>query len=126
MIFLLFITVILGTINGVTAFDTQAFALAHPCVWSVCNGLPSQEQNYTLSCCTLQVPLNYAQPNQSSISIFMLRLSPPNPNNNTLFVLSGGPGESGISLVLNPERMSIENGNCSSVCSLSDWSTNNQ
>ncbi len=31
-----------------------------------------------------------------------------------------------ISIILNPERMSIENGNCSSVCSLSDWSTNNQ
>jgi pimeloyl-ACP methyl ester carboxylesterase len=48
---------------------------------------------------TIQVPLNYAQPNQSVISIFMVRLSPPNPNNNTLFVLNGGPGEAGLGLV---------------------------
>jgi hypothetical protein len=39
MIFPLLITVILQNINGVTSFDTEAFALAHPCVWSVCDGL---------------------------------------------------------------------------------------
>jgi len=85
ILFLLFIILILKRINGATSFDTQAYALAHPCVWSVCNDFPSGEQNYTFACCTLQVPLNYAQPNQSAISIFMLRLSPPNPNNNTFF-----------------------------------------
>ncbi|CAM4863836.1 unnamed protein product [Rotaria socialis] len=52
-----------------------------------------------MSCCILQVPLNYAQPNQSSISISMLLLSPPNQKNNSLFVLSQGPGESGLGLV---------------------------
>ncbi|CAF3468688.1 unnamed protein product [Rotaria socialis] len=52
-----------------------------------------------MSCCILQVPLNYAQTNQSSISISMLLLSPPNQKNNSLFVLSQGPGESGLGLV---------------------------
>jgi pimeloyl-ACP methyl ester carboxylesterase len=99
MIFLLFSTLLLKNVNAVISFDTQAFALAYPCVWSTCEGLPSEEQNYTVSCCILQVPLNYAQPNQSSISISMLRLNPPNPNNNFLFALNGGPGEAGLGLV---------------------------
>ncbi len=60
--------------------------MAHPCFWTVCDGFSSEEQNYTVSCCTLQVPLNYAQPNQSSISISMMRFSPPKPNNNTLLL----------------------------------------
>ncbi|CAF4471095.1 unnamed protein product [Rotaria sp. Silwood2] len=86
-------------VNGVTSFDTHAFGKTHPSVWSTCEGLPSEEQNYTVSCCTLQVPLNYAQPNQSSILISMVRLSPSNPNNNSLFVLNSGPDESGLGLV---------------------------
>jgi pimeloyl-ACP methyl ester carboxylesterase len=99
VIFLLFSILLLKNLDGEISFDTQAYALAHPCVWSTCAaGLPSQQQNYTISCCTLQVPLNHAQPNQTSISISMTRFSPPNPNNNTLFTLSGGPGESGLGL----------------------------
>jgi hypothetical protein len=47
MVFLLFITLILKNINGASSFDTQAYALANPCVWSACDsGLPSQDQNY--------------------------------------------------------------------------------
>jgi hypothetical protein len=98
-IFLLFSILLLKNVNGAILFDTHAFAVAHPCAWSACNDLPTEEQNYTISCCILQVPLYYAQPNKSSISISMVRLSPPNPNNNTLFVLNGGPGEAGLGLV---------------------------
>ncbi len=47
IVFLLFITLILKNINAATSFDTQAYALTHPCVWSVCESLPSEEQNYT-------------------------------------------------------------------------------
>jgi hypothetical protein len=94
----LFSILLLRNVNGAISFDTNAFALAHPCVWSTCVGLPSEQQNYTMSCCTLQVPLNYAQPNQSSISISMTRFSPSNPNNNFLFTLTGGLGDSGLGL----------------------------
>ncbi len=84
MIYLLFFTFLVININGAISFDTNAFALAHPCVWSTCASLPSELENYTITCCTLSVPLNYVQPNQTSISISMTRFSPPNPNNNTL------------------------------------------
>ncbi|CAF3993881.1 unnamed protein product, partial [Rotaria sordida] len=86
-------------IDGVISFNTQAFALANPCVWSTCEGLPAEERNYTISCCNLQVPLNYAKSNQSLIRISMVRFSPPNPNNNTLFLLNGGPGEAGLGAI---------------------------
>jgi pimeloyl-ACP methyl ester carboxylesterase len=105
MIFMLFTILLLKKIDVAISFDTNAFAITHPCVWSACDGLPTDENNYTISCCTLQVPLYYAQPNKSSISIFMVRLSPPNPNNNTLFVLNGGPGEAGLGLVSTVDQL---------------------
>ncbi|CAF2561348.1 unnamed protein product [Rotaria sp. Silwood2] len=90
---------ILVNVQEATSFDIQAYALTHPCVWSVCRNAPTEYQNYSIDCCTLQVPLNYAKPNQSSISISMSRLRSSNiPSNNTLFVITGGPGESGWSI----------------------------
>ncbi|CAF4778633.1 unnamed protein product [Rotaria sp. Silwood1] len=99
LILLLLSTLILVNVKGATSFDTQAYALAHPCVWSICKNAPTEYQNYSIDCCTLQVPLNYAKPNQSFISISMSRLhSSYIRSNNTLFVITGGPGESGWSI----------------------------
>ncbi|CAF3803383.1 unnamed protein product [Rotaria magnacalcarata] len=99
ILFMFAIIFLLKYVNSIISFDTYALAKSDPYVWSICQGLPTEVQNYTMSCYILQVPLNYAQPNQSSISISMLRLSSSNPKNNSLFVLNGGPGESGVGLV---------------------------
>ncbi|CAF0913092.1 unnamed protein product [Adineta steineri] len=90
-------------INAVeTAFNATAYALQHRCAWSVCNaiGYPTYYLNYTIDCCTLQLPLNYAQPDNRTINISMTRLRPNQTasTNNTLFALMGGPGGSGWSL----------------------------
>ena len=78
--------------------NTSGYAVTRDCLWSTCNvtGYPSQILNYSLDCCTLQVPLDYARPNRS-ISISMSRLTPLQltTENNTLFFLMGGPGGSG-------------------------------
>ena len=97
--FLFLFTLLLKNVNGAISFDIHAFALDHPCVWSNCEGLPAEELNYTLSCCILQVPLNYAKPNGSSISVSMIRLNPSKISSNFLFALSGGPGEAGLGLI---------------------------
>ncbi|CAF2771457.1 unnamed protein product [Rotaria sp. Silwood2] len=70
------------------------------CVWSDCNvsNIIPTIQNYSIDCCKLEVPLNYAKPNETKITISMTRLksfSQQNTMNNTLFILTGGPGESG-------------------------------
>ncbi|CAF5138877.1 unnamed protein product, partial [Rotaria sp. Silwood1] len=70
------------------------------CVWSDCNvsNIIPTIQNYSIDCCKLEVPLNYAKPNETKIIISMARLKPfsqQNATNNTLFILTGGPGESG-------------------------------
>ncbi|CAF3910527.1 unnamed protein product [Rotaria sordida] len=84
------------------ALNTTEYALGHRCVWSTCNvtGYPSIYREYKLDCCTLSVPLNYARPNRS-ITISMSRLSPlqSTSQNNTLFILMGGPGASGWNLL---------------------------
>lgn len=101
MLYLLYTVLLLKNINGVISFNTQEYALTHPCHWSTCESLPAEHMNYTITCCILQVPLNYAKPNQSSISISMIRLSPSNiTSNNSLFVLSGGPGEAALNLLV--------------------------
>ncbi|CAF1421942.1 unnamed protein product [Adineta ricciae] len=70
------------------------------CQWSNCNvndAIPPLA-NYSIDCCELKVPLNYAKTNGTKISISMTRLTPSNKNhttNNTLFFLTGGPGSSG-------------------------------
>ena len=97
--FFIGLLLVLKNINGIEVFDTQAYASAHPCVWSACEGLPTEQENYAITCCILQVPLNYAKPNQSSISVSMIRLSPSNTSTNFLFTLSGGPGESVLGLL---------------------------
>ncbi|CAF4093510.1 unnamed protein product, partial [Rotaria sordida] len=83
------------------ALNTTEYALGHRCVWSTCNvtGYPSIYREYKVDCCTLSVPLNYARPNRS-IAISMSRLSPlqSTSQNNTLFILMGGPGASGWNL----------------------------
>ncbi|CAF4216099.1 unnamed protein product, partial [Rotaria sordida] len=83
------------------ALNTTEYALGHRCVWSTCNvtGYPSIYREYKVDCCTLSVPLNYARPNRS-ITISMSRLSPlqSTSQNNTLFILMGGPGASGWNL----------------------------
>ena len=84
------------------SFNTTAYARDHRCAWSPCNvpGFSTPYFNYTLDCCTLQVPLNYAKPDRN-ISIAMSRLTPSQPTgmNNTLFALAGGPGGSGWGLL---------------------------
>ncbi|CAF0933702.1 unnamed protein product [Adineta steineri] len=85
-----------------TSFNTSANARAHQCNWLPCNavGYPSSIFGYSVDCCTLQVPLNYAQQNQT-INISMTRLTPnvsATVIKNTLFLLNGGPGDSGWSL----------------------------
>ncbi|CAF2995438.1 unnamed protein product [Rotaria socialis] len=84
-----------------TTFNATAYALSHPCLWTTCNvtGFSIGNPAYILDCCTLQLPLNYAQPNQT-IPISMSRLSPnqTNQSQNTVVMLSGGPGGSGWNL----------------------------
>lgn len=78
-----------------TTINITSFSLVQRCVWTKCNvpGFPSLFFNYSLECCMLQVPLNYARPNRS-ISISLSRLTPPKLANgtNTLAILMGGPG----------------------------------
>src|SRR5579871_6754400 len=74
------------------------------CVWSDCNvsSIIPSIQNYLLDCCKLSVPLNYGNPNGTKITISMARLTPVNKQNltnNTLFILTGGPGESGWTFI---------------------------
>ncbi|CAF3352085.1 unnamed protein product [Rotaria sp. Silwood2] len=92
------------TKSVVMAMNTSEYALEHRCIWSTCNvtGYPSTFLDYKLDCCTLPVPLNYARPDRL-ITISMSRLSPlrSTSDNNTLFILMGGPGGSGWSLVEN-------------------------
>ncbi|CAF0894052.1 unnamed protein product [Adineta steineri] len=102
ILFKLIIYLILKINTVETAFNATAYALQHRCAWSVCNaiGYPTYYLNYTIDCCTLQLPLNYAQPDNRTINISMTRLRPNQTasTNNTLFALMGGPGGSGWSL----------------------------
>ncbi|CAF1485715.1 unnamed protein product [Adineta steineri] len=85
------------------AVDTDLYASTQKCKWKPCKarGFPDSTSGYSVDCCTLSVPLNYAQPNET-INISMTRFSPGEPyastKKNTLFVLSGGPGQSGWDL----------------------------
>lgn len=91
---------------SVSSINTNAFV--RHCEWLTCNvtGFPSPFLSYSLECCSLPVPLNYDQPNRS-ISISMTRLSPlqPTTENNTLFVLMGGPGISGWAILESIARL---------------------
>ncbi|CAM4897798.1 unnamed protein product [Rotaria socialis] len=103
--YVLLISLISQDINcETTPFNATTYALTHHCVWLSCNvtGYPSTYGGYSVQCCALQVPLNYANPNQT-ITISMTRLSPQQATNetNTLFMLSGGPGGSGWNLFYN-------------------------
>ncbi|CAF4685823.1 unnamed protein product [Rotaria socialis] len=72
------------------------------CVWSDCNNIILPVNTYSNDCSKLEVPLNYAKPNDKKITISMARLSPPSQQttmNNTLFILTGGPGGSGLSMI---------------------------
>ncbi|CAF3528716.1 unnamed protein product [Rotaria socialis] len=100
--FILFIVFIpQGYYGQTTPFNATNYARTHRCVWSACNvsGYPSSFLGYAVDCCVLGVPLNYAQPGRT-ISSAMTRLRPIQASNqtNVLFILSGGPGESGWNL----------------------------
>ncbi|CAF1062511.1 unnamed protein product [Adineta steineri] len=102
ILFKLIIYLILKINTVETAFNATAYALQHRCAWSVCNaiGYPTYYLNYTVDCCTLQLPLNYAQPDNRTINISMTRLrsNQTASTNNTIFALTGGPGFSGWNL----------------------------
>ncbi|CAF1239494.1 unnamed protein product [Rotaria magnacalcarata] len=103
--YVLLISLISQDINcETTPFNATTYALTHHCVWLSCNvsGYPSVYGGYSVQCCALQVPLNYANPDRT-ITISMTRLSPQQSTNvtNTLFMLSGGPGGSGWNLFYN-------------------------
>ncbi|CAF3538186.1 unnamed protein product [Rotaria sp. Silwood1] len=70
------------------------------CVWSDCNvsNINLTIQNYSIDCCKLEVPLIYAKPNKTKIIISIVRLKPfsqHHTTNNTLFILTDGPDQSG-------------------------------
>ncbi|CAF3857104.1 unnamed protein product, partial [Rotaria sp. Silwood1] len=70
------------------------------CVWSDCNvtDFIPPIGNYSIDCCKLEVPLNYAKANGTKISISMSRVIGCDKNyttNNTIFFLRGGPGSCG-------------------------------
>ncbi|CAF4023155.1 unnamed protein product [Adineta steineri] len=96
------------TNSDINSFDASAYALEHRCVWHDCNvpGYPSKHLGYSVDCCTLQAPLNYNQP-AKTINISMSRLRPLKPpkENNTIFVLMGGPGGSGWALFYGVSQM---------------------
>lgn len=64
--------------------------------WSTCPGYGSQFQ-----CGTVEVPLDYNDPNGATISISLIRLPATDPAHRigSLFVNPGGPGASGVALV---------------------------
>lgn len=94
--------------NTSTVIDTGAHATANRCRWLPCNvtDFPSTINNYSLDCCRLSVPLNYARFNRS-IFISMSRLRPLGltNENNSLFILPGGPGGSSWSLLENAVQL---------------------
>ena len=97
---LLFFTLIFSITLQSAKSGPSSYVPLNACVWSDCNvtnAIPPIE-NYTIDCCQLEVPLNYAKANGTKISISMSRLTPFNYNHtvrNTLFFLTGGPGSSG-------------------------------
>jgi len=57
--------------------------------------------NTALDCARVQVPLDYADPAGTAISLAMLRLRTSGARSGSLLVNPGGPGASGMSLVAN-------------------------
>ncbi|CAM4787718.1 unnamed protein product [Rotaria magnacalcarata] len=93
-IFILLIGFISQRVYSQRKFNTTAYALSRPCLWSSCNvtGYSIGNPAYILDCCALQLPLNYAQPNQTiPISMSRLSLNQTNQSQNTIVMLSGEP-----------------------------------
>ena len=77
----------------VKAAPSQPLANWNPCY---------RKFGYPFECTTVQVPLDYSNPGQASISIAMIRLPASNPAERigSLFLNPGGPGGSGFDFAL--------------------------
>jgi pimeloyl-ACP methyl ester carboxylesterase len=80
------------------AFAATAFAGPSKVAWSKCY----PEFGPSFECGTVQVPLDYADPNGATISIALARLPAGDPTHRigSLFLNPGGPGGSGVDFVL--------------------------
>jgi pimeloyl-ACP methyl ester carboxylesterase len=75
-----------------------------PASWSACTG-DAGPQGF--QCATLQVPLNYAQPQLGTIGIALDRrpASGPGPRLGSLLINPGGPGASGVDFLASAARL---------------------
>jgi len=69
-----------------------------PIDWNACTLQGLGGQTYPADCATVEVPLDWSEPDGETIDLFVRRVGAPQPEGRSVWLLSGGPGFAGLEL----------------------------